>query len=350
MHSALALTFGLALAAIGNAQVDLGTAAAFGIVATSAITSTGLTVVNGDIGISPNGLTSITGFPPGISTNPPHGADAVAAQAHADAQTAYNSAQALPFTTSLTGQDLGGLVLGPGVYNFASSAQLTGILTLDGQNNANSVFVFQMGSTITTATAAQVVLINGAKACNVFWQVGSSATLGTSTNFVGNILALASITVNSAVTVNGGLYALTAAVTLIDDTISAQPGCANTHPPTSTSTTVSLTTTPVPTTTTTPVTTMTTTTKPVTTTAGMAPPPFSLFLSPVLIQIQGPTSTVTVTVTKTVTSTLTITSTKYSTIHDTKTITKTDHDTITSTKTTTSTKTAPCTTTRRYVR
>lgn len=154
MHSALALTFGLALAVIGNAQVNLGTAAGFGIVATSAITSTGLTIVNGDIGISPNGLTSITGFPPGISTNPPHGADAVAAQAHADAQTAYNAAQALPFTTSLTGQDLGGLVLGPGVYNFASSAQLTGILTLDGQNNANSVFVFQMGSTITTATAA----------------------------------------------------------------------------------------------------------------------------------------------------------------------------------------------------
>jgi len=268
MHTALALTFGLALAAIGNAQVNLGTAAGFGIVATSAITSTGLTIVNGDIGISPSGLTSITGFPPGISTNPPHGADAVAAQAHADAQTAYNAAQALPFTTSLTGQDLGGLVLGPGVYNFASSAQLTGILTLDGQNNANSVFVFQMGSTITTATAAQVVLINGAKACNVFWQVGSSATLGTATNFVGNILALASITVNSAVTVNGGLYALTAAVTLIDDTISAQAGCANT-PPTSTSSTVSSTTATVPTTTTKPVTTMTTTTKPVTTTAGM---------------------------------------------------------------------------------
>jgi hypothetical protein len=145
--------------------------------------------------------------PPGISTSPLHGADAIAAQAHADTQPAYNAAQALPFTTSLTGQDLGGLALASGVYNFASSAGLTGILTLDGQNNPNAVFVFQIGSTITTATASSVVLINGAKACNVFWQVGSSATLGTATNFVGNILALASITVNSAVTVNGSLCA-----------------------------------------------------------------------------------------------------------------------------------------------
>lgn len=216
MHSALGLILGLALAALGNARVNLGTAATFGIVATTAITSTGLTIVSGDIGISPNGLTSITGSPPGVSTSPPYGADAVAAAAHADAQAAYNAAQALPFTTSLTDQDLGGLTFGPGVYNFASSAQLTGILTLDGQGSPNSVFVFQMGSTITTATAAQVVLINGAKACNVFWQVGSSATLRTATNFIGNILALASITVNSAVTVNGGLYALTAAVTLIE--------------------------------------------------------------------------------------------------------------------------------------
>ena len=212
-----------------DAQISLGSASSFGIVATSAITSTGLSVIVGELGISPNGLTSITGFPPGISGSQ-HGADATAQTAHSDAMTAYTALAALQSTTSLTGQDLGGKTLNAGVYNFASSAGLTGILTLDGQNNASAQFVFQMGSTITTATASAVILINGAQPCNVFWQVGSSATLGTGTTFAGSILAYASVTVNSACTVQGGLYALTAAVTLIDDAITAPGVCAAAAP------------------------------------------------------------------------------------------------------------------------
>ncbi|KAK4982112.1 hypothetical protein LTR66_009473 [Elasticomyces elasticus] len=205
---------GLALSA--NAQVNLGTAAPFGVLAASAITNTGLTVVGGQLGIYPNGVTSITGFPPGISGTV-HGADAVAKQAQADATTAYNAAMTLASTKALTGQDLGGMVLPPGVYTFSSSAGLTGILTLDAQGNSNAQWVFQIGSTITTASASSVVLINGANACNVFWQVGSSATLGTGTMFAGNIIALASITVTTGSSNNGGLYALTAAVTLDDN-------------------------------------------------------------------------------------------------------------------------------------
>ncbi|KAJ9648090.1 hypothetical protein H2199_001867 [Coniosporium tulheliwenetii] len=191
---------GLALAAFTDAQISLGRAAPFGIVATTAITSTGATIVDGQLGIFPNDETSITGFPPGIS-GPVFGGDATAQAARDDATSAYTALAALTPTTSLTGQDLGGMTLSGGVYNFASSGGLTGILTLDGQGNPNTLFVFQFGSTLTTASASSVVLINGAQACNVFWQVGSSATLGTTTNFAGNILAYASITGNAASTV-----------------------------------------------------------------------------------------------------------------------------------------------------
>ncbi|MCJ1254253.1 hypothetical protein MMC24_002067 [Lignoscripta atroalba] len=229
MLSLLSLACGLALAAIADAQINLGAAAPFGVVAATAITSTGNTVITGQLGIYPNGVTSITGFPPGVSGEV-HGADAAALAAKNDATSAYNAAAALTPTRVLTGMDLGGMTLGAGVYSFASSAGLTGRLTLDGRNNANSVFVFQMGSTLTTATAASVVLVNGAKACNVYWQVGSSATLGTSTSFIGNILASASITVNSGVTVQGGLYALSAAVTMIEDRVTAQNNCAAVGP------------------------------------------------------------------------------------------------------------------------
>ncbi|KAJ9634779.1 hypothetical protein H2199_008828 [Coniosporium tulheliwenetii] len=224
---------GLALAALTDAQISLGRAAPFGIVATTAITSTGATIVDGQLGIFPNDETSITGFPPGIS-GPVFGGDATAQAARDDATSAYTALAALTPTTFLTGQDLGGMTLFAGVYNFASSGGLTGVLTLDGQGNSNALFVFQFGSTLTTASASSVVLINGAQACNVFWQVGSSATLGTTTNFAGNILASASITGNAGVTVQGGLYALTAAVTLIEDTITAQGSCGAPVPESST--------------------------------------------------------------------------------------------------------------------
>ena len=224
IFSTLACGLGLGLAALADARISLGAASPFGIVATTAITSTGQTDVIGEIGIYPDGVSSITGFPPGKSGTI-YGADPTADTAHEAAMSAYTAAAALKPTKVLTGQDLGGMTLGPGVYFFASSAQLTGTLTLTGKGDASSQFIFQIGSTLTTASASSVVLAKGANACNVFWQVGSSATLGTTTKFQGNILASASVTANNGVAVRGGLYALSAAVTLIDDDITALTKC-----------------------------------------------------------------------------------------------------------------------------
>ncbi len=141
--------------------------------------------------------------------------------------TAYNDAAGRASTANLTGQNLGGLSLTSGVYTFSSSAQLTGALTLNGQGDPNSLFIFQAGTTLTTASASTVVLIGDAQACNVFWQVGSSATLGTTTNFVGTILALTSVTLNTGANVQGRALARNGAVTLDSNTFTA-PGCATT--------------------------------------------------------------------------------------------------------------------------
>jgi hypothetical protein len=196
----------------------LGTAAIFAVLAGSTLSNSGPTVASGELGLSPG--TAVTGFPPGTVNGTQHIADAVAAQAKSDLMAAYVDAAAQPATADLTGQDLGGKTLTPGVYHFASSAQLTGTLILDGQNNPRSVFIFQMGSTLTTATNAQVVLTNGALASGVFWQVGSSATIGTGTSLRGNLMALASITmVTGSTIVTGRAMALTAAVTLDTNTI-----------------------------------------------------------------------------------------------------------------------------------
>jgi Ice-binding-like len=211
----------------------LGTAASFAVLAGSTATNTGPTVVTGDLGVSP--ASAVTGFPPGIVVGGTiHAADAVAAQAQADATVAYNNLAGQACNTNLTGQDLGGQTLAPGVYCFETSAQLTGALTLDGQGNPNAVFIFQIGSTLTTASAASVLLLNGASACNVFWQVGSSATLGTNTAFVGTLLALVSNTLTTDVTLSGRAIALTGAVTM-DTNIVSTAGCAST-PTTSTAT------------------------------------------------------------------------------------------------------------------
>jgi hypothetical protein len=208
------------------AQIDLGTAAPFGIVASTAITNTGATIVSGNLGLSPNKADSITGFPPGLAGNV-HAGDAVALHVRQDAQTAYNAAASLPSDSQITGADLGGQILVAGTYTFASSVGLTGTLVLDGQDDPKSLFVFQIGSTLTTATSSSVVLINGAQACNVFFQVGSSATLGVATIFNGNILASTSITLLSGVSVNGGLYALNSAVSLINNRINPQQTCVS---------------------------------------------------------------------------------------------------------------------------
>ncbi|MGI9119049.1 MAG: ice-binding family protein, partial [Acidimicrobiales bacterium] len=171
----------------------LGTAGSFAVLAGSTVTNTGSSLISGDLGVSPG--TAVTGFPPGQVINGTiHANDAVAIRAQADALLAYNALAAEPCTQDLTGQDLGGLTLTAGVYCFSSSAQLTGTLTLDAQGDPNAVFIFKIGSTLITAPGSTVNLINGADPCNVFFQVGSSATLGTTTTFVGTIVALQSIT------------------------------------------------------------------------------------------------------------------------------------------------------------
>ena len=182
------------------------------------MTNTGPSTINGNLGLSPG--TAVTGFGPGTVTGTTYAADAIALKAQSDLTIAYDDAAARTPAASAPA-DLGGLTLTPGVYQNASSLGLTGTLTLDAQGDPNAVFVFQAGSTLITASASQVKLVNGAQACNVFWKVGSSATLGTGTVLAGNILALTSISMNDGVTLHGRALARNGAVTLIDDTITA---------------------------------------------------------------------------------------------------------------------------------
>jgi Ice-binding-like len=193
----------------------LGLAANFAILAGSTITNTGPTVVQGNIGLNPG--TSVTGFPPGTVVNGTidTSGDAVLIQAKLDLSTAYNTLVGEVPTTDLTGQGLGGLTLTPGIYHFNTSAQLTGTLTLDAQGDPNARFDFQIGSTLTTAAASKVNLINGANGDNVYWQVGSSATIAVNTIFAGNIVALTSITlVHGASITSGRALAENGAVTM----------------------------------------------------------------------------------------------------------------------------------------
>lgn len=190
----------------------MGTAANFAILAGTTVSNTGSSVIKGSVGVSPG--SAIVGFPPGIvSPGSIDAADPAAATAEADLTVAYNNAAGQGLTQTLTGQNLGGKTLGPGVYFFATSAQLTGTLTLDGGGNSNSIFIFQIGTTLTTAGASVVAAINGAQAANIFWQVGSSATLGTSSIFIGNILAFTSITTTTSALMSGRLLARNGAVT-----------------------------------------------------------------------------------------------------------------------------------------
>jgi hypothetical protein len=200
-----------------SGQDSLGSAQRFAVLGGSTVTNTGPTTVTGDLGVSPG--SAVVGFPPGIVIGVIHAADAVALQAQVDATTAYNALAAMPCDVDLSGQDLGGLTLVPGVYCFSSSAQLTGALTLDALGSDSSTFVFQIGSSLTTASSSSVTVINGGSSCNVFWQVGSSATLGTSTSFVGNVLASASITLTTSSNVSGRLLALNGAVTMDSNSI-----------------------------------------------------------------------------------------------------------------------------------
>ncbi len=222
-------------ASAAQAPVGLGTAGSFAVLASSTVTNTGPSMINGDLGVSPGtAVTGISGPPNGTVNGTTHTGDAVAAQAEADVATAYKEAAgAAPTAPPVTGAatdigdgSRGGLPLDAGVYKYDSSAALTTSLTLDAQGNPNAAFIFQVGSTLTTASGIRVNVINdpnpNAAACNVLWQVGSSATLGTATQFIGNIMASQSITLTTGATIFGGrALALNGAVTMDDNTITA---------------------------------------------------------------------------------------------------------------------------------
>ncbi len=217
--------------------VPLGTTRPYVVLAGSTVTDAGTSVLNGSLGLWPG--TSVTGsmqvVPPGTTDI----ANGVAHQAQLDLTAAYVNAAGRALTAPETGADLGNLHLGAGVYAGPShgALQLTGPLVLDGAGDANSVFIFQTNSSLTTASGSTVTLVNGAQECNVFWQVGSSATLGTGSVFRGNLMALSSITVNSNVVVHGRAMARNGAVTL-DSDVFVRPNCANqTGTPVTTATT-----------------------------------------------------------------------------------------------------------------
>lgn len=197
--------------------VPLGTAATFAVLGATTVTNAGNSVVSGDVGVSPN--TAITGFPPGTVTNGSlHPGDPVASQAQVDLLAAYiNAIGRTP--TSPAAADLGGLTLTPGVYSALTSLALTGTVTLDGQNDPNSVFIFQIGTSFGVAGDSVVTLINKADACNVFWTVGTSATIAANAMFAGTVLAHTTITLAAGVSVHGRMLAQTGAVTLSDNAI-----------------------------------------------------------------------------------------------------------------------------------
>ena len=227
----IAIVFVVALALAGYAfnasarSLDatappLGDFKNFSVLGAQSVDSTGATVLNGDLGISPGDASSITGFPPGLYTGTLHAADALAGLAQVAATNAVTALNSQPCTSNLTGQDLGGLTLVPGVYCFDNAAELTGNLILDAQGDPNAVWIFKMESTLTTGTSSTVTYINSpSKLCNVYWRVGSSATLGEGTEFIGTIIANISVTLVTNANIEGRAIAQTGSVTLDDNTI-----------------------------------------------------------------------------------------------------------------------------------
>jgi hypothetical protein len=284
------------------APVNLGTAGSFGVLAGTTVTNTGPSFIGGDLGVSPG--TAVTGFPPGIVTGVTHAADGVAAGAQSDLTTAYIDAMGRSPSASV-GTIGAGQTLTPGVYNATSSLFVNGALTLDAQGNPDAVFIFQAGSTLITGTGTNVILTNGAQACNVFWQVGSSATLAPGSTFQGSILALTSISVQTGDTIVGRALARNGAVTLDDDTITV-PTCASPTPTPTPTTPTPTPTTPTPTPTpTTPTPTPTPTTPTPTPTHTRTPTP-----TPTPTHTRTPTPTPTPTHTRTPTPTPTPTHTR----------------------------------------
>lgn len=219
--------------AAGPTTVGLGTTTSFAVLAGSGITNTGPTTINGDVGTYPT--TTQTGFGSVTLNGTNHNGDSVTQGAKTDLVTAYNDAAGrTPVTTIPT--ELGGTTLVPGVYSSAAGTfGITGTLTLNGQGDPNAVFIFQAASTLITASSSNIVLTGSARSCNIFWQVGSSATLGTSSTLRGNVFALTSITATTGAVIDGRLLARNGAVTLDTNTISKSTcAAATTTTPTST--------------------------------------------------------------------------------------------------------------------
>ncbi len=221
----------LALSFSAGAQTipPLGGAQGFSVLGGSTVTNTGPTVVTGQLGVSPG--TAITGFPPGaVIGGTIHSNDGVAALAHTDASTVFTQLGLELATVNLTGQNLGGLTLTPGIYRFDTTAQLTGTLSLNTQNDVNAVFHFLIGDALTTASNSSVLVLNGGSN-NIFWQIGSSATLGTGSSFAGTIIADQSITLNTGANLAGRALAINGAVTLDTNVVTVPPFLIGPPPP-----------------------------------------------------------------------------------------------------------------------
>jgi len=228
MHSFALLAIGLALAAGGEAQITLGSAASFGALAASTVTNAGDTVIVGNLGVSPG--SALTGFSPGgpgTVVGDTDSANPASVNGQSDAQKAYEAITALPIPNGndLSGQNLGGMTLTAGTYNFATTANLNGNLTLDTGGNPNAQFVFVIGTAFATTVSSRVLTADGGQACNVYWRVGSSANIAVGTSFKGNIIAKTAISVFHQASFVGGLFALGAAISLDDNAIVSQQNC-----------------------------------------------------------------------------------------------------------------------------